>query len=290
MEVAGVSAEGSTPERVWTAAAAARAWTAAAHHVAVWESCRSAWIAMSEASAAGRNSAEAGAEAVGRDGVMNGTAFGNGAAALEEVVRALARAGAAFSDAAEKARLSAAEWEQAASMHAMAGDAENAALLRKQAGTLRDAGQAADNWAAKAESDAGASRRALRRWRECADRRANGRVQPGYRDKWIDDQSRIHADSEYSRVKWADKAEKAYATAQRSADQMQQYADLAGRMAVAAGLPDDIPPGAEGAAVEWKKAIESARRVSEMQAGVAVVVAQPAAADHPGGGEENRLA
>ena len=260
---AGEPEEDTPEERVWIAAAAARSWTAAAHHAAVWESCRNAWTAMADASKAGRSSAEAGGEAVGEGGEMNGTALGNGVDALKDMVEALNRAGAAFSDAAGHARHSAAEWEQAASLHARVGDEDNAAVLRGQADTLHEAGQSAAQWAAKAARDAGVSKKALHKWMACADRWANGGVWPGDRSEWIDSQARIRADSEHYGAKWTEKAEQADATARTVADHMQKYAELAGKMAAASGMPDDVPPGAEKAAKAWKEAMDSARRAAE---------------------------
>lgn len=251
--------------RVWTAAAAAWSWAASVHHLALWESCRSAWAAMAEASMAGRNTADVGAEAVGRDGQMNGTALGNGAAALGAAIQAQLRARAAFRVAAEQAEHSAAGWKRAAKAHARAGNASLEAKLRGQADLLIEAGQAADKWASHADRDADITKRAQRQWEECAGRWAHGGVYKGDRTEWVDEQARILADAEYSRAKWTDKAEKAGETAQMAAGDLKEYAELAGKIATAAGLPGDVPPGAERAARAWRNAIKSARRAARTQ-------------------------
>ena len=262
MEVAGVSAAGSTPEHVWIAAAVARSWTAAAHQVAMWETCRNAWGAMSEASAAARDSAASGAEAVGRDGRVNGVAIGDAAASLKEAVRNLLRARDAFNDAAEQAKRSAAEWVRAARAHERAGDAGNVATLRAHIGKSREAGWNAAKWASRADRDADTAKKALLKWDACAESCANGASWTSDRAEWVDEQARIRADAEYGRARWLDRAGHSDATMRAAADDLREYADLAGRIALAAGLPDGIPPGAERAAAEWKRAMESARRAA----------------------------
>ena len=262
MEAAGASAYGTDARRVWIAAAAARSWTATAHQVALWETCRNAWGSMSEASEAGRNAAAAGGEAVGRDGMVSGTVLGDAANSLKEAARALLRARTAFTDASELAKRSAAEWERAARAHERAGDARNEATVRAHVDKSREAGRAAAKWASKADRDADTAKKALRKWDACADMCANRSAWTDERAEWLDEQARIHADAEYGRAMWLDRAGQADETMRAAADDLRQYAELAGEIALAAGLPDDIPPGSENAARAWRDAMASARRAA----------------------------
>ena len=207
-----------------------------------------------------------------------GTALGNGAAAPK----------LAFRDAAEQAQHSAAEQNLAARAHARAGDAKLGAAVRGQADMPLEAGQAAAKWASMADLDMGVAKKAQRQWEECADRRAHGGAYPGDRAEWVDEQARMLADAEYGRAKWTGKAERAGKTARTAADGLRQCAEPAGRIATAAGLPGDIPPGAQGAA----RARRAAMRPARMQAGRAVGAARraAAAADRPCDGREHRPA
>lgn len=245
---------------VWTAAAAARAWTASAHHLAAWESWQIAWMAMAEASEAGRNTAVAGAEAVGRGGRIDGAAFGRGASDLEAAVRAHLRAEAAFGRSAAQARSSTAEWEIAAGAHAMAGDAENAAMVRRHVDNSRAVADAAGKWAARACRAAGDNKKAMRKWREFEAAWPGGGVWGGDWAAWIDAQARIRAEAEQSRKKWLGRAEKAKESVRTAAEHVQRYADITEEASAAIDRSDAPLPAARDAMDAWKAAVEAARQ------------------------------
>ncbi len=251
---------GSTAWGVWIAAAAARSWTAEAHHLAAWEACRNGWSEMATAIAAGRDSAKIGCEGVERDGRMDGAALESGVEKLRAAVLAQKRARAEFAEAAKRAVLSADEWEKAASAHAMACDSENEKALRGQADTARGIGRMAAKWSKRAGKGAGMAKEALRKWEECAAVRPRGDVWVDDRASWVDEQSRIHADAEYTRAEWLGRAEKAAEAVRTATDHLRQYADLAEKIAASAGLPDAAPPDSERAVKAWRRAMRSARR------------------------------
>lgn len=245
---------------VWTAAAAARAWAASAHHLAAWESWQIAWMAMAEASEAGRNAAAAGAEAVDRGGRMDGAALGRGASGLDEAVQAHLRAEAAFGRSAAQARSSTAEWEIAAGAHAMAGDAENAAMVRRHADNSRAVAYAAGKWAARAGRAADTTKGAMRKWREFEAARSGGGAWGGDRAAWIDAQARIRDEAERSRKKWLGRAKTAKESVRTAAEHVQRYADIVEEASAAIDRSDAPLPAARDAMDAWKAAVEAARQ------------------------------
>ena len=245
---------------VWTAAAAARAWTASAHHLAAWESWQIAWMAMAEASEAGRNTAVAGAEAVGAGGRIDGAAFKRGASDLEAAVQAHQRAEAAFGRSAGQARSSTAEWDLAAGAHAMAGDAENAAMVRRHADNSREVADAAGKWAARAGRAVGTTRNAMRKWREFEAARAGGGVWGGDRASWIDAQARIRDEAERSMKKWLGRAKTAKESVRAAAEHVQRYEDIVKEASAAIDRLDAPLPAARDAMDAWNAAVEAARQ------------------------------
>ena len=121
---------------------------------------------MAEAAAAGRNAAAAAGGAVERDGSVNAVALENVAAALNAAVLAHRRASAGFAKAAARARSSAAEWDTAADMHAMVGDADSGRSFRGLAGKAREMAQDADRRAASAAAGKRAAQLASDNWKE----------------------------------------------------------------------------------------------------------------------------
>ena len=252
---------------VWAAAAAAREFTAAAHSLAACVFNRTAAEAEAEATAADRDTAEAGYNAVGRDGRLNGAALADAATPLRAAVRAQRRAGAAFREAAAHTRSSAAEFAMAAAAHAMAGDAAREQALRGRADAARAMIRDADRRASLAGRAARVARAALRRWTEAADGMPDGAVYPGGRAAWTGEQESMRADAERDRAGWSGRARRAAADVRAAGDYMRECADAADRAAAAAakgengvGLADT--PDARAAAAAWNEAVAAARNAA----------------------------
>ena len=245
---------------VWTAAAAARAWAASAHHLAAWETIQIAWMAMAEASEAGRNNAAAGTETVGEGGRVDGAAFRRGASELEAATRAHLRARDAFTRSAEHAKSSEAEWELAAGAHAAAGDAESEAMLRRQVDNSRAVADSAAGWAARAGRDADTTKKAMRKWKDLAAAWGGGGTWGGDRAAWLDAQERIRAKSERGRAEWSAKAEKAKESVRAAAEHVRQYREMVERVSAMIEQSGGPPPGAQDAVGEWKAATAAARQ------------------------------
>ena len=252
-------AGGEAAANMWTAAAAARSWAASAHHLAAWESCQIAWMAMAEASEAGRNNADAGAKAVGEGGRIDAAAFRRGATYLEAAVQAHLRAVAAFTRAAEQARSSEAEWVRANSAHAMAGDAESEAVMRMQVDSARAVADSAAGWARRAARDADTTKKALRKWEKFAAARAGSRIQGGDRTAWLVAQEKIRADAERARAEWSAKAEKAKESVREAEDHVRRYREMVDRAAAMIEQSGGPEPEAHDAADEWGRAQAAGR-------------------------------
>ena len=262
-EVAGAE-ESTRVARIWTAAAAAREFTAAAHSLAACVFNRKAAEAEAEATAADRDAAEAGCEAVGRDGRLNGAVLADAAIPLRAAVRAQRRARAAFGDAAAHTRSSAAEFAMAADAHAMAGDAAREQALRGRADAARAMIRDADRRASLAGRAARVVRAASRRWTEVADNLPAGAVYPDGRAAWTAEQESMRASAEHDRAGWSGRARRAAADVRAANDYLRECADAADRAAAAAkeaGAPADTPD-ARDAAAAWNEAVAAARNAA----------------------------
>ena len=252
---------------VWTAAAAAREFTAATHSLAACVFNRTAAEAEAEATAADRDAAEAGYNAVGMDGRLNRAALADAAAPLRAAVRAQRRARAAFREAAAHTRSSAAEFAMAADAHAMAGDAAREKELRGLADAARAMIRDADRRASLAGRAARVVRAASRRWTEVADGLPDGAVYPGGRAAWTGEQEGLRAGAERDRAGWSGRARRAAADVRAADDYLRECADAADRAVAAAtkgeegvGLADT--PDAREAAAAWNAAVAAARNVA----------------------------
>lgn len=247
---------------LWAAVAAVRSWAAAAHNVAAWGSCRNGWMAMSEAAEARRDAADAGAEAVGRDGRMNSVARKNTADMLRGAMRASVRARAAFKEAAVHAGSSAEGQERAARAYAMAGGADNMReLCGQHAVQARSMAQAADRWSLMAGKAARTTRDVVDKWAGDPAGRSDGAAWPGDRAAWVDEQGRIHADAEYNRAMWEGAARRANTAVRAAADDLRMCAIEAGKAAGEVERIGSVPPEARDAEAAWNEALEAARQV-----------------------------
>ena len=250
---------------VWTAAAAARMWTAAAHNLAAWNSCRNASEAMAEAAEAGRNAAAAAGEAVGKDSRVNSVALENAAAALNAAVLAHRRASAGFAKAAARARSSAAEWDTAADVLAMVGDAGGGKLFRGLAGKAREMAQDADGRAASAAAGKRAAQLASDNWKENAAGWAAGGAWSGDRSEWVGMHESIRADAEYDRAVWSGAAERAAEAVRDAVEYVRECAAAAKDVAAAAREVHvrASTPGARDAMEAWNEAMAAVRKAPD---------------------------
>lgn len=258
--------KGAAP-RAWAAVAAARRWIATAYSLASWGSRRDGCRAMAKAATAGRDAAAAGAEAVARDGRMNGEARNRAAAALRRAVRVQRQARAAFKNAAMHARSSASVGERAADAYAMAGDADNERELREEVAGAQKMAAAADKWAGVAGMDARTTRVASRKWQapEGGAPGQGGGAGEWRADRaaWVDGQSRIHADAEYTRASWEDAAKMADAAVRAAGDDMQRYAAATADAAEAVDRMGRMPPEADAAMAAWEEIMDHAAQIHD---------------------------
>lgn len=252
---------------MWTAAAAAREWTAAAHSRAVCALNRNAGEAAAEAAAAGLDAATAGYNAVGSDGRLDNAALVDAAALLRTAARGHHRAGAVFGRAAVQAGSSAVELAMAADAREKAGDAARGRALRGRADAARATMRGADRRASLAGRAARVARAASRRWTEVADGLPDGAAYPGGRAAWTGEQESMHAGAERDRAGWSGRARRAAADVRAANDYMRECADAADRAVAAAtkgeegvGLADT--PDAREAAAAWNAAVAAARNVA----------------------------
>ena len=251
---------------MWTAAAAAREWTAAAHSRAVCALNRNAGEAAAEAAAAGLDAATAGYNAVGSDGRLDSAALVDAAARLRTAARAHHRAGAVFGRAAVQAGASAVELDMAADARAKAGDGAGERALRGRAdaarAVMRDAGGRVPLAGKAAKSALAASRR----WAEVAAGRPDGAAWPGGRAAWTGAQEGLRADAERERARWSDGAGRAAAEAQAADSYLHRCtaaADKATTAAEDAGVPAGTPEEQEALAA-WRGAIAAARKAANV--------------------------
>ena len=249
---------------VWTAAAAAREFAAATHSLAACVFNQKAAKAEAEATAADRDAAEAGYEAVGRDGRLNRAALADAATPLRAAVRAQRRARAAFREAAAHTRSSAAEFAMAADAHAMAGDAAREQALRGRADAARAMIRDADRRASLAGRATKAARAALRMCTEAANGLLDGAVYQGGRAAWTGKQESMRAGAERDRAGLSGRVRRAAADVRAADDYLRECADAGDRAAAAAakgeegvGLADT--PDARKAAAAWNEAAAAAR-------------------------------
>ena len=220
---------------------------------------------MAEAAAAGRNAAAAGGEAVERDDSVNAVALGNAAAALDAAVLPHRRAVAGFAEAAARARSSAAEWDAAADMHAMVGDADSGKSFRGLAGKAREMAQDADRRAASAAAGQRAAQLASDNWKENTAGWADGGAWSGDRAEWVGMQESIRADAEYARAMWSGAAERAAEVVRGAAEYVQECAIAAKDVAAAAREASvrASTPAARDAAAAWNEAMAAAGKASD---------------------------
>lgn len=199
--------------------------------------------------------------AIGGNGIIDMAALGAAAAGLGRGASSMRSAVTEFQAAARWAHREAAELDMAAEAYARAGAAEAAQAQRRRAGRSRKRGSMADRWASNAGTKAAILMQAEAMWDNKIAEWQEDDERGGDRAKWADSHSRLYADIDYDRSKWAGLARAADKAAAVAGDRLERAEGAAKTAAADAELgPDD--PGTQEAKAALRIAMVAARQAT----------------------------